>query len=394
MIYSKKIQPFFVPSGESYLSNSDDPELIKLSIGNPPPDGFPVDRIRRVSAEILEERPNSVLNYSTAGGMDSLREAVTKFLNRRGDIVVGPDDTVTITTGGQQAISLAVQLFCDDGDTVLVENPTFMVALDTIKSEGAVPVGVKMDEDGIDLDDLEAKMAAQPKPRLLYIIPDFHNPMGVSMSEHKRREICRLAYKYDIPVLEDNPYYELRYDGDFLPFVKCYDEHGMVALTSSMSKIIAPGMRTGYVIARGQMGLGFAKLKTAVDFHSNSWAQRVCCKLMEEGMEEELTALRELYGRRGRLMVSCLEKCCHPSVRFTRPQGGMFIWVTMPEGVDVKRFAAELMDNHVMVLTGGQFFASGGQDCRSVRLSYSLASEEDIVKAIEIFGRMTYKYCE
>ena len=393
MYFSKKAQWFFEPKGETYL-NPKNPNLIKLSIGNPPPEGYPVERIKAISEQILSEEPASVLDYSESAGMESFRRAIGAFLNRRGEVIAKPGDTIAITTGAQQAIFLAVQLFCDDGDTVLVEDPTFMVALDTIKSGGGVPVGVKMDEDGINLEDLERKMAATPKPRLLYIIPDFQNPTGITMSEHKRREVCRLAYKYDIPVIEDNPYYELRYDGSFIPFVKYYDEHDMVALTSSMSKIVAPGMRLGYVVAGGKMGEGFERMKTAVDFHSNSWAQRVCCRLLEEGMDDDIKALRELYGRRGRLMVSCLEKHCHPAVTFTRPQGGMFIWVTMPKGVDVRAFAAELLDMGVMVLTGGQFYAAGGENCTSFRLSYSLCREEDIEKAIAMIGRLTYKYCE
>lgn len=394
MYFSKKAQPFFLPKDQSYINNKNSPETIRLSIGNPPPDGFPVSRIREASRRILEGDPNSVLNYSEAAGMESLRQTVAAFLNRRGDAVVGPDDKITITTGGQQAITLAVQLFCDDGDVVLVEEPTFMVALDIVRSLGATPLGVKMEEDGVDLEDLERKMAMTPKPRLLYIIPDFQNPTGITMSEKKRREVCRLAYKYGIPVLEDNPYYELRFSGDFLPFVKCCDEHGMVALTSSMSKIIAPGMRTGYVVAGGKMGEGFEKLKTASDFHSNSWAQRVCGAIMAEGMEKELEGLRALYRDRGGLMVSCLEKYLHPDAAFTRPEGGMFVWVTLPEYVDMKAFLAALNENHVQVVAGSLFMADGGENCRSFRLSYSLATEEDIERGARIIGELTRRFCK
>lgn len=392
MIFSDKVNPLFKVGSETTTRKMDDPDFIKLSIGNPPEDGFPTERIRAVSERLLREDSASFLNYSTVGGRADSKEIIKKFLNRRGNIV-RDDDTITITGGGQQAIALAVQLFCNDGDIVLCEAPTFMVALDSIKSEGGVPLGVKMDEDGINLEDLEAKMQMTPKPKLLYIISDFQNPMGVSLPEYKRKAICELAYKYDVPVIEDNPYYELRFEGDFLPFVKHYDEHGMVALTSSMSKIIAPGMRIGYVVASGKMGEGYALLKGAVDFHSSTWAERICCALLDEGIDDELEALRQMYGHRGRLMADCLGKYCHPSVKFTHPQGGMFIWVTLPDGISSDKFVGELFENKVVVVRGTDFYPNGGGDS-SFRLSYSLASDAQIERGCKIIGDLTHKYCK
>lgn len=392
MYLSKNVQPLFRSGEESGIARLSDPTLIKLSIGNPPNEGFPLDRIQKISERLLREDPYSMLSYSTAGGRADLKAAIKAFLNRRFE-VVRENDVITVTSGGQQAIALAAQLFCDDGDTVLVEMPTFMAALDTLASQGANLVGVRMEADGIDLQDLEAKMQMEPKPRMLYVISDFHNPMGVSLPEHKRKAICELAYKYDVPVLEDNPYYELRFDGEFIPFIKCYDEHGMVALTSSMSKIVAPGMRVGYVVAPGKMGEGFSLLKGAVDLHVSTWAQRVCCTLLEEGLEAEIEGLRKLYGHRGRLMYAGLQQHCHPAVQFTKPQGGMFIWVTLPAGSDIDGFLAELEDNKVVVVPGKQFYCDGGEGRTDFRLSFSLASDEQIETATRIIGDLTHKYC-
>lgn len=393
MYLSKNVQPLFKSGAESGIAKLSDPTLIKLSIGNPPNEGFPLERIQKISQRLLQEDPYSMLSYSTAGGRADLKAAIKAFLNRRFE-VVKDGDVITVTTGGQQSISLATQLFCDDGDTVLVEMPTFMAALDTIRSQGANLVGVRMEADGIDLADLEAKMQMSPKPRMLYVISDFHNPMGVSLPEHKRRAICELAYKYDVPVLEDNPYYELRFDGEFIPFIKCYDEHGMVALTSSMSKIVAPGMRVGYVIASGKMGEGFSLLKGATDLHVSTWAQRICCELLSEGLEDEIAALRKLYGHRGRLMYAGLQQHCHPAVTYTKPQGGMFIWVTLPQGTDIDGFLGELEDNKVVVVPGKQFYCDGGAGRTDFRLSFSLASDEEIEKATKIIGDLTHKYCK
>ena len=393
MYLSKNVQPLFQSGEESGIAKLSDPNLIKLSIGNPPNEGFPLERIQKISERLLHDDPYSMLSYSTAGGRADLKAAIKAFLNRRFE-VVKEEDIITVTTGGQQSISLATQLFCDDGDVVLCEMPTFMAALDTIRSQGATLVGVKMEEDGIDLADLEAKMQAVPKPRMLYVISDFHNPMGVSLPEHKRKAICELAYKYDVPVLEDNPYYELRFDGEFIPFIKCYDTHGMVALTSSMSKIVAPGMRVGYVIALGKMGEGFSLLKGATDLHVSTWPQRICCELLNEGIEEEIEGLRKLYGHRGRLMYAGLEKHCHPAVRYTKPQGGMFIWVTLPQGSDIDGFIAELEENKVVVVPGKAFFCDGGAGTADFRLSFSLASDAEIEKATKIIGDLTHKYCK
>ena len=392
MQYSKKVEPLFKSGRESGIDKLSDPELIKLSIGNPPNEGFAVERIRAISERLLREDPYSMLSYSSAAGRADLKAAIKAFMNRRFP-VIGDDDEITITTGGQQAIALAAQLFCNDGDTVLVEMPTFMAALDTLRAQGAQLVGVRMEEDGIDLVDLEAKMRLQPKPKLLYLISDFHNPMGVCLPEYKRRVICELAYKYGIPVLEDNPYYELRYDGEFIPFVKCFDTYGMVALTSSMSKIVAPGMRVGFVAAPGKMGEGFALLKSADDLHVSTWPQRICCTLLEEGLEQELEDLRALYGHRGRLMYEQLRARCHPVVRLTKPQGGMFIWVTLPASCrNIDAFIDELAQNRVVVVPGKDFYCDREASTNSFRVSYSLASDEQIEKAARIIGELTYKY--
>lgn len=393
MQYSKKVQPLFQSGRESGIDKLSDPNLIKLSIGNPPNEGFAVERIRAISERLLREDPYSMLSYSSAAGRGDLKAAIKTFMNRRFP-VIGDEDEITITTGGQQAIALAAQLFCDDGDTVLVEMPTFMAALDTLRAQGAKLVGVRMEEDGIDLTDLEQKMQMEPRPRLLYVISDFHNPMGVSLPEHKRKAICELAWKYGVPVLEDNPYYELRFDGEFIPFIKCYDTHGMVALTSSMSKIVAPGMRVGFVAAPGKMGEGFALLKSADDLHVSTWPQRICCTLLEEGLEEELQGLRALYGHRGRLMYARLRECCHPDVRLTRPEGGMFIWVTLPGCRDIDGFIEELSQNRVVVVPGKEFYCDGGEGTSSFRVSFSLASDAQIEKAAGIIGQLTYKYME
>ncbi|MBE6993497.1 MAG: PLP-dependent aminotransferase family protein [Ruminococcaceae bacterium] len=393
MKFSKLVQPGLDKGVKHTGMMSEDPTLIKFSIGNPPPEGFAVERIRAISDRLIAEEPNSLLNYGSAGGRDDFRDAIRAFMNRRVK-VINDEDIITVTSGGQQGISFAIQAFCDPGDVILCEDPTFMAALDMFRNLGAKPVGVKMNDDGIDLEDLEKKMQMQPKPKLLYIIPDFQNPMGVSLPEWKRKEVCRLAYEYDVPVLEDNPYYELRYDGEFIPLLKHYDEHGMVGLVSSMSKIVGPGMRCGFVAAPGSFGQAIANLKYSADLHTTTWAQRVSCELLTHDMEKDLEGLRKLYEHRGHKMQECLAEYCHPDVHFTHPQGGMFIWVTMPEGTDMDAFLKELDDNRVVVVPGKRFFTDGTYQTPSFRLSYSLATDEEIEKGIRILGDLTKKYCK
>ncbi len=392
MEFSKKASVLLDSPRENSLAGLSDPTLIKLSSGNPPDEGFPVEHIREISAKLLAEDPYSMLSYSVPAGREDLKEAVRGFLNRRFPTVY-EGDTVTITTGGQQAISLTAQLFCNDGDVILCESPTFMAALDSLRAQGAKLVGVEMEEDGISLSDLEAKMQMSPKPKLLYIIPDFQNPSGISLPAYKREAVCELAYKYGVPVLEDNPYYELRFDGEFVPFLKCFDRHGMVALTSTMSKIVAPGMRVGYVVASGKMGEGLSLLKSTSDLHVSTWAQRVCCELLKSGMEDDIARLRELYGHRGRLMYQKLGEYCHPAVKYTKPQGGMFIWVTFPAGTDCRALVQELAENKVLVVPGGRFYCDGRQST-DIRLCYSMTDDGAIDKAISILGRLSNKYCK
>ncbi len=393
MKFSKLVLPGLERGVKHSGMMSDDKTIIKFSIGNPPPEGFAVERIRAFSDRLIAEEPESLLNYGSAGGRDDFRQAIRAFMNRRCE-VIKPDDIITVTSGGQQGISFAVQTFCDPGDVILCEDPTFMAALDMFRNLGAKPVGVKMNDDGVDLEDLEKKMKMTPKPKLFYVISDFQNPMGVSLPEWKRKEICRLAYENDIPVLEDNPSYELRYDGEFIPYIKHYDEHGMVGLVSSMSKIVGPGMRCGFLAASGWYGQAIANLKYSADLHITTWAQRVCCELLNNDMEKDLEGLRALYAHRGHKMLDLLKEHCHPAVHWTTPQGGMFIWVTMPEGTDMPAFLKELDENRVVVVPGNRFFSDGKFQTPSFRLSYSLATDEELEKGIRIIGDLTKKYCK
>ena len=272
---SNKIRGLRPSAIREILKNMNDPEMISFAGGNPAVECFPIDAIRHYSDQLLAEQPVRMLLYSTTEGIPALRQSALAFANRYGQIS-RPEDDIAILTGSQQAMDFIARLLCNEGDTVVAEDPSFVGALNSFRASGAKTVGVPMEEDGVDLAKLEEAFAAKPRPKLFYVIPNFQNPTGLVTSAAKRRAIYELAAKYDIPVLEDNPYGELRFEGEYIPPIKSYDEKGLVLYCGSFSKILAPGMRLAYVIANRALIEKIVTIKQCSDTHTNTWSQMVC----------------------------------------------------------------------------------------------------------------------
>jgi 2-aminoadipate transaminase len=297
------------------------------------------------------------------------------------------NDATMIVSGGQQGIELACKVFCDEGDTVLCENPTFIGSLTSFRSNGATPVGVEMEADGISPSALERAIRENPRTKLIYLIPTFQNPTGITTPAHKRREIYAVAQKYGIPILEDNPYGELRFAGEEVPTLKSMDEDGLVIYCSSFSKILSAGMRLGFVVAPEQIISKMAVAKQGEDVHTNIFFQMLCHRYMTEcDLDSHIQGIRDLYRRKCELMLTALENEMPQGFTFTRPEGGLFLWGTLPEGVDMTAFVQAALERKVAVVPGTAFSCDTNVPSRSFRLNYSTPSDEQIAEGAKRLG--------
>lgn len=367
-----------------------DPSIIAFGGGNPSPLTFPSKEIAEITAKVFAENPSSVLQYSISEGYPPLRETVKGYIKDK--FQIGEDfDDILIVSGSQQAADLVSKCLINEGDTVICESPSFIGCLNTFRSYGAKLVGVPLESDGMDIDKLEEALKANPHTRFIYIIPTFQNPTGITTSFEKRKKIYELAQKYDTVVLEDNPYGELRFKGEDVLPIKSLDKDGRVIYCGSFSKVMAPAFRVGFVAVHKEL---FSKLvigKQCTDVHTNTLFQHICNEYMTKyDFSAHIAENARLYGRKCELMLGEMEKKFHKSVTFTRPEGGMFIMAYLPEGMDSEPFIQKAIANKVACIPGSAFLPEGGVS-NGFRLNFSTPSDEDIIKGIDILGKMTHE---
>lgn len=369
-----------------------DPSIIAFAAGNPAPESFPAAQIRRFASEILEEELNTALQYSITEGYPALREAVADRLREKFS-VGSPEDTLLITSGGQQGLELACKVMCDQGDTVLCENPSFIGALNAFRSLGANLVGLEMtDGDGIDPDALERALRENPRAKLLYLIPTFHNPAGTTMSLERRRAVYAIARRYGVMILEDNPYGELRFAGEEIPTIKSMDTDGIVIYCGSFSKILSAGMRVGFVCAPAPVAQKMVVAKQVEDVHTNIFAQMLCNRFLREDPDAHIASIRQLYRRKSGVMLSEMDRLFPESIRYTRPEGGLFLWCTLPQGVDMNAYVQACLQKKVAVVPGTAFNCDPAAPSQSFRLNYSTPSDEQIAAGIGILAETAREF--
>lgn len=363
-----------------------DPTIISFAAGNPAPESFPVDELSKISADIFANSPITALQYSLTEGYPALREAVAKRLKEKFSIGKEFDSTV-IVTGGQQGIELTCKSFCNEGDVVICENPTFIGALNAFRSNGAKTVGVELEDDGINIEKLEEAIDNNKNAKLLYLIPTFQNPAGTSMSLEKRKKVYEIAKKHKLVIIEDNPYGELRFAGDEIPTIKSMDTEGLVVYCGSFSKILSAGMRVGFMCAPNEIISKAVVAKQVEDVHTNIFFQMLCHRFMTEcDLDGHIEKIRALYRHKCNLMLGELEKNMPKCVKFTRPEGGLFIWCTLPDEVDLGEFVKAAIANKVAVVPGTAFNCDTEAPSNSFRLNYSTPSDEQIVKGVKLLG--------
>ncbi|WP_077534407.1 aminotransferase-like domain-containing protein [Massiliimalia massiliensis] len=389
--FSEKMGNLKASAIREILKFTADPSVISFAAGNPSAEAFPTEEIERIADEILTKTPIAALQYSITEGYTPLRETIKKVLLDRGETIFHDEfDDIIIMSGAQQGNELSCKVFCDSGDTLVCENPSFIGSLNSFKSYGVNLVGVPLSDGGIDLEKLENTLKENPNTKVIYLIPNFQNPTGTTMSYEKRKGVLELAKKYDVVILEDNPYGDLRFAGEHVPSIKSLDTEGRVIYCGSFSKILAPGLRVGYVVAHKEIIQKIVVCKQVSDVHTNILAQMICNQfLLENSYEEHLKKLRGIYRHKCGLMLDSLKQYVNPKITYTVPEGGLFVWCTLPDGVNMMEFCSNAVQNKVAVVPGNAFLPKESDPTQSFRLNFSTPSDEDIVKGIQILGELS-----
>lgn len=363
-----------------------DSEVVSLSAGNPSPEAFPSKEIAQISADILSRSPVSVLQYSVSEGYTPLRNHITDYMKKEHNIGREFDD-ILITTGAQQIMDLCSKAIVNEGDIVICEAPSFIGSLNTFRSYNAKLVGVKVEPDGMSIEELEKALNSNPAAKFIYTIPNFQNPSGVTMSLEKRKKVYELAKKYEVLIIEDNPYGDLRYSGENVPAIKSFDEDGIVIYAGSFSKVISPGLRVAYCISPKPIFQKLVVCKQGNDVHTNIWSQYVCDEFITKyDFNAHLARLRELYTKKARFCMDLLDKYCAPAITYHKIDGGLFIWCDLPENIDMPTFCKEAVKNKVCVVPGNAFLTDESEKCQSFRINFSTPTDEQLEKGIKILG--------
>ena len=388
--FSDKVSKLQASAIREILKFTSDPEVISFAAGNPAPEAFPKEKIAEISAELLENDPILALQYSVTEGYSPLRDFLKDWLGSKH--CFHPEfDELIVTSGGQQANELSCKVLLNEGDTLLCESPSFIGSLNAFRSYNVNIVGVDMDDDGINLEKLENALKTEKNVRVLYLIPNFQNPTGRTMSLEKRKAVYELACKYDFIILEDDPYGELRFAGEFLPSIKSLDTEGRVIYSSTFSKLISPGFRTGFVSAPEPIIRKIIVCKQVSDVHSNIWAQVVSHRFMTAiDRDEHFKKLRGIYKNKCELMCGCIDSGFSKKITYIKPEGGLFIWCTLPEGCDMNSFCKRAVSEYkIAVVPGNSFSIDENEVSRSFRLNYSTPTNEQIKKGMDILSKMT-----
>lgn len=355
------------------------PEVISFAGGLPAPELFPMDEIRRAADSVLTQHGSRALQYSQSEGVPPLREWIAAEMGRRG--IRARAEDVLVTNGSQQVLDLVGKLFLNPGDVVLTENPTYLAAIQAFQTFEVRFVPVPTDGDGLIPEALPA-LIKQHRPKFLYTIPNFQNPTGITLTAARRETLARVAAEHELTVVEDDPYGKLRYRGADIPPIKSWDEAGRVIYASTFSKTIAPGLRTGWVVAPPEIFNRLLILKQASDLHTSSFDQLVAhTYLTQNDPAAHLEKIRRAYGERFELLDTALRTEMPAGYRWTKPEGGMFLWITGPENLDALELLKRAIAEKVAFVPGRDFFpADGGRNF--LRLNYSNSTPERIREGV------------
>lgn len=369
-----------------------DPTMISLAGGNPAAELFPNEELSKIAADILKENPVGALQYGISEGSIPLREKILEMMKERENINASLDE-ITIVSGGQQAIEIVSKILLNEGDSVIVEAPSFVGGLNAFRSYGANLVGVEVESDGINIEKLKEAIKNTENVKLIYTIPNFQNPSGVTMSVEKRKALYEIAREEGIFIIEDNPYGELTFDGVKLPTIKSMDEEGVVLYSGSFSKILAPGLRLGYLIASKEFTEKVVLGKQVSDVHTSLLPQLLAFEFMNRyDISELIEKMRTLYKKKCDVMIGAMKEYLPENITYTVPGGGLFVWCNAP-GIDTLKLSNECVEEKVLIVPGNNFATDQSLESNGFRLNFSTMPDDKIVEGVKRLGKVLKKYC-
>ena len=365
-----------------------DPETISFGGGAPASDALPVDRLREIADDVLrrESRGVEALQYGPVEGIRQLREIVAEKLLAPKGVQADPEN-IMIVNGGLETMNLLCQVFIDPGDVILCESPTFVHCVEIFEMFQARCIGCRTDELGIDPEDVERKIL-EYRPKMVYVIPTFQNPTGKTLPAERRQKLAELGSRYDVIILEDDPYRDMRYSGEELPPIKAYDRTGHTVLANSFSKIFSPGSRLGYVFADPRIMDKLVDAKSATNSHTAMLPQILCAEFFARGyFDEHLEKLRAVHRERRDAMMAALEKYMPEGTKWVFPDGGLFSWVELPGGIDTTELLKEALEHKVAYVAGASFFIGNtGEGRNCMRVSFGNVTPEKIETGMQRLG--------
>ena len=392
--YAQRTQRMTSSAIRELLKLTEDPEVISFAGGLPAPDVFPVEEFSAACGQVLKEWGAQALQYGSTEGYLPLREMIARHTGRYGISISA--DNILITSGSQQALDLIGKVFINPGDRILVEEPTYLGALQAWNAYGAEYVTVPMDENGMVTEALENALRSGVK--FIYVLPNFQNPTGVTLSLQRRQELIEIADRYGVPIIEDDPYGQLRYEGENLPSIVSMDNEyrrnggieyrGNVIYLSTFSKTLAPGLRLAWVVAPTPVIRKLVQAKQGADLHTSTFNQIVAFEVGRGGfLDRHIWLIRRVYGERRNIMLDAMEELFPPGVSWTKPQGGLFLWGMLPKGMDTSEVFKIAVERKVAFVPGTSFYALGGGE-NTMRLNFSYSNPDQIQIGIERLGNV------
>jgi 2-aminoadipate transaminase len=388
--YSKNVMNIQRSAIRDLLKITRQPDIISFGGGLPSPDTFPVKELEEISCQLLREKGTVALQYGPTEGELALREEIAKWMRREKAVVTA--ENILVTSGSQQGLDVISKVFLDPNDIIIVELPSYMGGLQAFSAYRAKLVGVPQDNDGLRIDLLEKTLTRlarrRKKPKFIYVVPDFQNPSGVTMTMERRKRLLELAREYEVPIVEDSPYRDLRFAGDFVPMLCSLDEENYVIALGTFSKLLCPGLRLAWITAPTDWMERMVAAKQSMDLSSPIFTQLIVAEYLKRGLlSQQVEQIRRLYAKKRAVMINALRRYMPKGVEWTEPEGGLFLWVKLPKRMDTTALFPKAVENKVAYVIGSAFYCNGkGQN--TMRLNFSYPSEEQIEEGIKRLAKM------
>lgn len=392
MSFSKRmsrIKPSGIRAVQKRIAGKSD--MISFAAGLPDPALYPLEDLRKAADTMLEKEGATAFAYGLTKGYGPLLDYLTDRMNNR-EYVECTKENICVLSGSQQGLGLAAMTFLDEGDVVITENPSYLGAINAFRPYGAEFVGVDTDDDGIVIEDLERALEENPKTKLIYVIPNFQNPTGKAWTLERRERFMEVVSKYDVAVVEDNPYGDLRFKGEPLPHLRALDKKGQVIYLGSFSKILSPGMRVAWTCASKEVATAFESLKETNDLQSPELTQMLTYYYLKMfDLEKHIEEIQVVYKERCELMVEMIQKYFPAEIKYTDPEGGMFLWLELPEGLDSDAILDDALAAGIAYIPGESFFSFDGVK-NTIRMNFTMVKEDQIRDGIRILGDVFRKH--